>query len=82
MFKTFRDACSTLDKQSVLEDTEAERRLGKGCYEVLALFKKLDGECGEGRAGWEPRGGAPGVLLSKELRWAGLRAGLKLKLRK
>lgn len=80
LLKTLGDACPTLDKESVWEDTEAERRLGKGCYEVLALSKKLGRECG-GRAEQDgnQRGGTPDVLLSTELRWAGLRLGLKLK---
>lgn len=34
LLKTLGHACPTLDKESVWEDTEAERRLGKGCYEV------------------------------------------------
>jgi hypothetical protein len=29
-FRALGDACPTLDKESVLKDTEAERRLGKG----------------------------------------------------
>lgn len=54
LLKTLGHACPTLDKESVWEDTEAERRLGKGCYEV-PFPKSWTENVGEGRAGWEPR---------------------------
>lgn len=70
LFKALGGACPTLDKESVLEDTEAERRLGKRLIcEVLAFSKKLDRDCG-GRTeqGGNQKGGTLGVLLSTELR--------------
>lgn len=54
--KGLRDACPTLDKESVLEDTEAEERLGKGPLCGPCPLQKAGQriELG-GRAGWEPR---------------------------